>query len=184
MLSRCVREKSNRKAIERSPRFLQLVQDSCNEIFLSRCITRCIRSPAEHEGGKEEERRARAAFSCGGGKSSRSQRCDRIAVDVPLSPSTTSSKLPSATPSPAAILIGAPPTSRPSPSIPPLPPPSPPAYQRRSATLPRLFAVPFASTPFHPGFDGIRGKDFPWMEKLFLQNFCPPPSREFLRDSS
>lgn len=79
------------------------------------------------------------------------------------------SKLPSATPSPAAILIGEPPTSR----ISPLPPPT---YQRRSAALPRLFAVPFASTPFgdHPDFDGIRGSD---LDKFFLLKFFPSPRK-------
>lgn len=119
---------------------------------------------------REEMMGARAAFSCGGGKSSRSQRRDRIAVDVPpsLHPPPPS-KLPSATPSPAAILIGEPPTSR----ISPLPPPT---YQRRSAALPRLFAVPFASTPFgdHPDFDGIRGSD---LDKFFLLKFFPSPRK-------
>lgn len=42
-----------------------------------------LRRAEQDEGGDD---RARAAFSCGGGKSSRSQRRDRIAVDVPPPP--------------------------------------------------------------------------------------------------
>lgn len=100
------------------------------------------------EGGDD---RARAAFSCGGGKSSRSQRRDRIAVDVPPPPRNYPYCLCHTLPCRHIDRCA------PHHSGLPLPPPT---YQRRSAALPRLFAVPFAWTPFrdHPDFDGIRGK--------------------------
>lgn len=100
------------------------------------------------EGGDD---RARAAFSCGGGKSSRSQRRDRIAVDVPPPPRNYPYCLCHTLPCRHIDRCA------PHQSGLPLPPPT---YQRRSAALPRLFAVPFAWTPFrdHPDFDGIRGK--------------------------
>lgn len=107
-----------------------------------------LRRAEQDEGGDD---RARAAFSCGGGKSSRSQRRDRIAVDVPPPPRNYPYCLCHTLPCRHIDRCA------PHQSGLPLPPPT---YQRRSAALPRLFAVPFAWTPFrdHPDFDGIRGK--------------------------
>lgn len=115
-----------------------------------------LRRAEQDEGGDD---RARAAFSCGGGKSSRSQRRDRIAVDVPPPPRNYPYCLCHTLPCRHIDRCA------PHQSGLPLPPPT---YQRRSAALPRLFAVPFAWTPFrdHPDFDGIRGKR-EWFGQIF-----------------